>query len=99
MRRSLDRCVVVHLCWVAKGDVFSDLSSCASVNQDVKTIRESTTYREGNMSIVLEQDRHCASEIRQTQRLDILSVDENGSFSWVMNTSNKLENRALSGTI
>jgi hypothetical protein len=56
-------------------------------------------YREGEMGIVLEQDCHCAPEIRQTQRLDILSVDENGSFSGVINTSNKLENRALPGSV
>jgi hypothetical protein len=53
-------------------------------------ICESMAYGEGEMGVVLEQDCHCASEIRQTQRLDILSVDENGSFSWVINTSNKL---------
>lgn len=51
------------------------------------------------MSIVLKQDCHCAPEIRQTQRLDILSIDENSSFSWVIYTSYKLQNRALSGSV
>jgi hypothetical protein len=99
VRRPLDRSVVVHPCWVAKGDIFSDLSSRVYVIQNMRTIRESMAYREREMGIVLEQDRHCAAEIRQTQRLDIMSVDENGSFSWVIDTSNELENRALPGSV
>jgi len=51
------------------------------------------------MSIVLEQDSHCLPEIRQTQRLNILSIDENNSFSRVIYASYKLENRALSGSV
>lgn len=56
-------------------------------------------YGEGEVGIVLEQNRHCAAKIRETQRLDILSIDENGSFSWVINASSQLQNRALSGSV
>ena len=51
------------------------------------------------MSIILKQDCHCAPEVCQTHRLDILSIDENSSFSWVVYASYKLKNRALSGSV
>ena len=51
------------------------------------------------MSIVLEQDCHRTSKIRQPQCLDIVSVDEYAPLRGVVYSSSKLENGAFSGSI
>ena len=57
------------------------------------------TCRERKVSIVLEQDCHSTSDIRQTQRLDILSIKENSSLSRVIYASHKLKNCTFPGSI
>jgi len=51
------------------------------------------------VSIVLKQDRQCASNVRQTQCLDVVSVDEDGSLCGVVYPSNQLEYCALARSI
>ena len=51
------------------------------------------------MAIILEQDRRCASEVRQAQGLDVVSVDEDGSLCRVVYPSNQLEYCALSRSV
>jgi hypothetical protein len=57
------------------------------------------TYGEGKVRIVLEQDRHRTSKIRQPQRLNIMSIDENTPFRGIVYSSSKLYNSAFSGSI
>jgi hypothetical protein len=57
------------------------------------------TYGERKVSIVLEQDCHSASKIRQTQRLDILSIKENSSLGGVIYASHKLKNCTFPGSV
>lgn len=51
------------------------------------------------MSIVLEQNRQRASNVRQTQCLYVVSVNEDGSLCRVVYPSNQLENCALAGSV
>ncbi len=57
------------------------------------------TYGERKVSIVLEQDCHRASKVRQPQCLDIVSVDEYAPLRRVIYSSSKLENGAFSGSV
>ena len=57
------------------------------------------TYGERKVSVVLKQDCHCSSKVRQPQCLDIVSVDEYAPLRGVEYSSSKLENGAFSGSI
>ena len=51
------------------------------------------------MSVVLEEDCHRTSKISQSQRLDILTINEYAPLCGVVDSSNKLENGAFAGSI
>ena len=51
------------------------------------------------MGIVLEQNRQRASNVRQTQCLYVVSVDEDGSLRRVIYPSNQLEYCALARSV
>ena len=48
------------------------------------------TYGEGKVSIVLEQDCHRATKVRQLQCLDIMSIDEYAPLCGIVYSSNEL---------
>ena len=51
------------------------------------------------MGVVLEEDCHRTSKISQFQRLDILTINEYAPLRGVVDSSNKLENRAFPRSI
>ena len=93
----LDRVIVTRTTGITHGDIVSNLQSHLLASLDGYVVID--THGKRKVSVVLEQDCHRTSKIRQPQRFDIVSVDEYAPLSEVVYSSSKLENGAFSGSI
>jgi hypothetical protein len=42
------------------------------------------TYREGEVRVVLEQNRHCAAQVHDLEGADVLPVDQDFALSYIV---------------
>lgn len=84
-----DTFVVLGVVWVSESYVFSDLLK--NVNgQGLDKCAWKYTYREREVSIILEEECHRSSEIDQFEGLDVFSVDEDFTFGGVVDSGDEL---------
>lgn len=93
-----DTFVVLGVVWVTKSYVFSDL--LWNVNgQELNTCAWRHTYGEREVSVVLEEERHCFSEIDQSEGLDVFPVDKDFTFGGVVDSGDELQNGTFTRTV
>ena len=58
-----------------------------------------SAYRQRKVCEILEEDRDYLTEVVQLESPDIVSVDEDLAFVWIVQADDELEDRALSGAV